>query len=112
VEKNPETARIFLAAYIRGWNDYLQGDPTAAHALMKQGNPNASDEFLAFSREQIILERLVTGRNPSEGDLTGRVTEERFRTQILQLEELGILPAGKLSVDRVVRTGLLPPARP
>jgi hypothetical protein len=54
----------------------------------------------------------VTGRNPSEGDLTGRVTEERFRTQILQLEELGILPAGKLSVDRVVRTDLLPPARP
>jgi NitT/TauT family transport system substrate-binding protein len=112
VEKNPETARIFLAAYIRGWNDYLQGDPTAAHALMKQGNPNASDEFLAFSREQIIRERLVTGRKPSEGDLTGRVTEDRFRTQILQLEELGILPAGKLSVDRVVRTDLLPPSRP
>ncbi len=112
VEKNPETTRAFLAAYIRGWNDYLQGDPTAAHALMKQGNPNASDDFLTFSREQIIRERLVTGRTPSQGDLTGRVTEERFRTQIRQLEELGILPAGKLNVGQVVRTDLLPAPRP
>lgn len=112
VEKNPETARAFLGAYIRGWDDYLQGDPAAAHALMKQGNPNTSDAFLAFSREQIIRERLVTGRKPDEGSLTGRVSEERFRTQIRQLEDLGILPVGKLSVTQVVRTDLLPPARP
>lgn len=109
VEKNAATARAFLAAYIRGWHDYLQGDPAAAHALMKQGNPNASDEFLAFSREQIIRERLVVGRDASQGDLTGQVTESRFRTQIQQLEELGILPVGKVSVSQAVRTDLLPP---
>ncbi len=112
VEKNAPTARAFLAAYIRGWRDYLEGDPSAAHALMKQGNPNASDEFLAFSREQIIRERLVVGRDVSQGDLTGQVTESRFRTQIQQLEELGILPAGKVSVGQAVRTDLLPPRLP
>ena len=111
VEKNATTARAFLAAYIRGWRDYLEGDPSAAHALMKQGNPNASDEFLAFSREQIIRERLVVGRDASQGDLTGQVTESRFRTQIQQLEELGILPVGKVSVAKAVRTDLLPPPR-
>ena len=76
---------------------------------MKQNNPNASDEFLAFSREQIIRERLVVGRDAAQGDLTGQVTEARFRTQIQQLEELGILPVGKVSVSQAVRTDLLPP---
>lgn len=111
VERNEPTARAFLAAYIRGWTDYLEGDPTAAHALMQQGNPNASDAFLAYSRDQIIRERLVVGRDPSQGDLTGQVTKERFQNQIAQLESLGILPAGKLSVAQVVRTDLLPPRR-
>jgi len=106
---HPDTARAFLATYIRGWEDYLTHDPAAAHALMKQANPNNTDEFMMFSRQMIIDERLVVGRGPEGGtDLIGRVSPERFATQIEQLETLGILPQGALTVDAIVTTDYLP----
>ena len=106
---HPDEMRRFLAAYIRGWRDYLENDPTPAHELMKQANPNNTDDFLMFSRQMIIDERLVTGRGPSDGpNQIGRVNPERFATQLRQLEELNILPAGKLQVADVVTTEYLP----
>lgn len=100
--------RAFLAAYIRGWRDYLEGDPTPAHTLMKQANPNNTDEFMAYSRRMIIDEKLVTGRVNGGPTQIGRVSRERFQIQIKQLEDLGILPKDKLTVDQVVSTDYLP----
>ena len=54
--------QAFTRAYIRGWRDYLEGDPRPAHALMKIANPGNTDEFMDFSRRMIIGEKLVTGR--------------------------------------------------
>ena len=107
-ERNPARLRAFLAAYIRGWNDYLEGDPAPAHALMKQLNPNDTDDFLAFSRKMIVDERLAIGRDAKDDSLTGRITRERFAIQIRQLEDLGILPRGHLTVDQVMTTSYLP----
>lgn len=108
-ERHPERVRRFLAAYIRGWQDYLEGDPSPAHELMKRLHPSNSDEFLAYSRRMIIDERLVIGRTGGGNQQIGRVSRDRFATQIRQLEELGIVPTGKLTVDRVVDTRFLPP---
>ncbi|MBL9204622.1 MAG: ABC transporter substrate-binding protein [Opitutaceae bacterium] len=108
IARHPDQVRAFLSAYIRGWKDYLDGDPAPAHALMKQMNPNNTDEFLAYSRKMITDEHLVTGRvNGGPGQI-GRVSKDRFQTQISQLEELGILKKGKLTVDQVVTTDYLP----
>jgi NitT/TauT family transport system substrate-binding protein len=106
---NPEAARTFVKAYIKGWNDYLTNDPAPAHALMKQANSNNTEEFMMFSRQMIIDGKLVTGRGPNDGPgNTGRISRERFQTQIDQLEELGILPKGKVTVDRAMTTEYLP----
>ncbi len=107
-EANPDRVRAFLAAYIRGWQDYLQGDPTPAHALMKEANANVTDEFLMFSRGMIISERLVIGRENGGPAQIGRITRERFQRQIDQLEELDILEKGKVTVDDVMTTDYLP----
>ena len=108
--EHPAATRAFLAAYIRGWQDYLTGDPTPAHELMKQVNDNNTDAFLSYSRQMIIDENLVTGRGPDGGPAKiGRITSERFNTQIQQLEELQILqPAGQLTADDVMTTTFLP----
>ncbi|MCF3648555.1 ABC transporter substrate-binding protein [Synoicihabitans lomoniglobus] len=106
---HPEQMQAFMAAYIRGWEDYLFGDPTPAHDLMKQVNPKNSDAFLAYSRQMIIDEKLVVGRVDGGPDQIGRVSLPRFQTQIEQLESLGILrPAGKVTTDQVVSTRYLP----
>jgi len=107
-ERNPDKVRAFMAAYIRGWKDYIEGDPSPAHELMKKLNPNDSDEFLAFCRKMIIDEGLAIGRGARDDSQTGRITRERFAIQIRQLEDLGILPKDRLTVDQVMTTAYLP----
>jgi NitT/TauT family transport system substrate-binding protein len=107
--ENPEPLRAFLRAYIRGWRDYLEGDPAAAHAAMKKANPTNTDEFMMFSRGKILDEKLVTGRDADGGPLKiGRLDPARFATQISQMEELGILKKGKVTAASAITTELLP----
>jgi NitT/TauT family transport system substrate-binding protein len=75
---------------------------------MKKLNPNDTDDFLAFSRKMIVDEKLGIGRQAKDDSLTGRITQERFALQIRQLEDLGILPKGRLTVDQVMTTAYLP----
>lgn len=107
---NPEAMKAFMAVYIAGWRDYLTGDPTPAHELMKAENPNASDAFLAWSREQIIQERLVIGREREADDLSaiGRIEAERFAGQIAVLEELELVRPGSITPATVMTTEFLP----
>jgi NitT/TauT family transport system substrate-binding protein len=107
-EKNASHVRAFMSAYIRGWKDYVEGDPAPAHALMKRVNPNVTDGFLAFSQKMIVDEKLVIGRHATDDSQTGRISRERFALQIRQLEDLGIIPTGKLTVDQVMTTDYLP----
>jgi NitT/TauT family transport system substrate-binding protein len=102
--KNPDAARAFYRAYVRGWRDYLEGDPAPAHALMKKANSAATDDFLTFSRQMIIDEKLVIGRDATDTSLIGVLRPERFQIQINQLRDLGILKKD-LTVADVLATG-------
>jgi NitT/TauT family transport system substrate-binding protein len=109
---NGPQLKAFLAAYIRGWRDYIEGDPSPAHALMKRDNPQNTDTFLAFSRQMIIDEKLVVGRGQAGSDHIGLISRERFQIQIEQLESLGILPRGTVSADSVMTLDYLPGSIP
>jgi NitT/TauT family transport system substrate-binding protein len=101
--------RAFTRAYIRGWRDYLEGDPTPAHEALKKANPNNTDDFMKFSRQQIIEGKLVTGRDQTGGPQNiGRLDPARYATQIAQLEELGILRKGKVTARQAMTTEFLP----
>lgn len=107
--EHPRELRAFLRAYIHGWSDYLTGDPTPANNAMKAANPNNTDDFLAFSRQKIIDEKLVTGRDADGGpQRIGRLDPARYETQIKQLEALEILKPGKVTVAQAMTTGFLP----
>lgn len=102
--------RAFLSAYAAGWRDYITGDPAPGQAALKAANPSNSDEFLAWSRQKIIDERLVGGRASAPDDLSRAVLIEpaRFAGQITTLEELGLVPVGKIRPDTVMTTDFLP----
>lgn len=107
--EHPEQLRAFLRAYIRGWQDYLEGDPAPAHAAMKKVNPTNTDEFMMFSRQKLIDEKLVTGRDADGGPAKiGRLDPDRYATQISQLEELGILAKGKVTPATAMTPEFLP----
>ena len=107
--EHPAELKAFLRAYIRGWQDYITGDPTPAHAALKKANATNTDDFMNFSRKMIIDEKLVTGRDATGGlPQVGRLDPARYDTQIRQLEELGILPKGKVTTGRAMTTEFLP----
>jgi NitT/TauT family transport system substrate-binding protein len=107
--EHPNELRAFTRAYIRGWRDYLEGDPKPAHDAMKKANPNNTDEFMAFSRKMIIDEKLVTGRDRDGGPTKiGRLDPDRYAKLIAQLEEVGLLPKGKLKPAATMTTEFLP----
>lgn len=107
--EHPAELRAFVRAYIRGWRDYLEGDPAPAHALLKQENATNTDEFMMFSRQMIIDQKLVTGRDANSGIAhVGRLDPARYSTQIKQLEELGILTKGKVTTAQAMTTEYLP----
>jgi NitT/TauT family transport system substrate-binding protein len=104
-----DALRAFTRAYIHGWRDYVTADPAPAHEALKKANPNNTDAFMAFSRKMIVGEKLVTGRDADGGPAKiGRLDPARYATQIAQLEELGILPKGKVKVTDAMTTDFLP----
>lgn len=102
--------KAFLAVYAAGWRDYIEGDPAPGQAALKAANPNNTDEFLAWSRQKIIDERLVGGRAFPADDLSRAVSIEpaRFAGQIKMLEDLGLVPVGKITPDTVMTSEFLP----
>mgnify|MGYP002628830360 CR=1 FL=1 len=107
--EHPIELKAFLRAYIKGWRDYLEGDPTLAHAAMKEANANNTDEFMMASRQLIIDGKLVIGRDADAGpENIGRLDPARYARQIDQLEELAILKKGKVTVEKAMTTEFLP----
>lgn len=105
---HPAALRAFLAAYVRGWRDYLEGDPTPAHAAMKTANDQNTDAFLEFSRRMIIEEKLVIGRDAQDSSRIGRLDPVRYAEQVRIIEQLRLAPAGALRVSDVMSTAYLP----
>ena len=53
VETNPDLVQRFVDASLLGWRHYLDGDNAAANALIKQANPDMTDEQIAFSAAKL-----------------------------------------------------------
>jgi NitT/TauT family transport system substrate-binding protein len=107
--ERPADLRAFTRAYIRGWRDYLEGDPAPAHAALKQAHAQNTDAFMDFSRRMILQEKLVTGRDADGGPAkVGRLDPARYTAQIAKLEELGLLKPGKVTAAAALTTEFLP----
>lgn len=50
VQKNPDLVARFLAATREGWHDYLDGDPAAGDAAIRQANPDMPAALLAYGQ--------------------------------------------------------------
>ena len=107
---SPEVVRAFVAASIRGWRDYLEGDPAPAHALIQQRNPQMSAGQLAYSRQALLTHALVTG-DPARGEGIGEITVARIQQQIEVLTEVKILERPVTAASVVTRAFLPAAAR-
>jgi NitT/TauT family transport system substrate-binding protein len=102
-KEHPRELRGFLRALYRGWQYYLEKDPGPAHAIMLKVNPKVTADYLDWSRKQIIDAHLAKDK---DGDYL-HIDPERYRRQIGQLEDLGILPRGSLKAEDVMDASYL-----
>lgn len=109
IREHPERIRAVLQALKKGYVEYIEGDPEPAHALMLEVNPKTTPEYLEWSRDQIIGEKLYRG-NPTAGFFADylEITEERFAKQIAQLVELDIIDEGAIETSDVMTAEFLP----
>lgn len=92
VDKKPEIVRAFVEASIEGWRRYLDGDAAPADALIKKGNPDMTDEILAYARDKMKAYGIVdSGDTKTLG--IGAMTDKRWSDFFNLVSSEGLYPA-------------------
>ncbi len=107
VREHPEVVRAFIQASIRGWQDYLAGDPAPGEALITRDYAESTPAVLAFARAQLQESHIAAG-DPAKGEQIGLITRRRLAEQIAILTDLGLVTA-PLTVEQVAAFEFLPP---
>jgi NitT/TauT family transport system substrate-binding protein len=107
LSEHPAEVRAFVAASMQGWDDFMNGDPSPAKALIAKDNVNMTDEFMNYSIKAMRDEHIVSGR-PELGERLGLMTHERMQAQAKVLFDLKIIPE-LIPLDRFVRFDFMPP---
>lgn len=105
---SPELVRVFVAASLRGWRDYIDNDPGPAHELILKRNAHMSRELLDFSRGEMILRSLVTG-DRERGEELGQLSLTRLSEEQDVLLQLKIMEV-PMAIANVATRDFLPPA--
>lgn len=103
---HPDVVAKFVRASIKGWNDYLTGDPAPANAILAAKRSDLSPGFMAYSIKAMNDYRLVAG-DPAKGEATGQLTAARLQKQIDILQEVGVLDK-PVKVDDVATFEFIP----
>jgi NitT/TauT family transport system substrate-binding protein len=92
IDENPDLVQRFVNASIEGWYDYLYGDPAPGNALIKQDNPDMTDEQLAFSHAKLLEYGIVDSGDALELGI-GAMTDDRWRSFFEKAVSWGVYPA-------------------
>jgi len=88
--EHPDVVAKFVRASVRGWIDYLTGDPTPANGLLEKARDDLTPDFMAYSIKAMNDYQLVAG-DPAKGERVGLLTAARLEKQIKILQEVGVL---------------------
>ena len=88
--QHPDVVAKFVRASLRGWVDYLTGDPAPANKLLAAKRSDLTPEFMAYSIKAMNDYQLVLG-NAAKGEQVGLLTAARLTKQIALLQEIGVL---------------------
>jgi NitT/TauT family transport system substrate-binding protein len=91
VSAHPDVARRFVKASLEGWKSYLEGDPSAANALIKADNPNMSDAQIAFGIKRMNELHIVDGGDAKTMGV-GVMTNARWKADYDLMTADNLLP--------------------
>jgi NitT/TauT family transport system substrate-binding protein len=107
LDRSPEIVRRFVRASVKGWREYLTGDPSPANEALRKLRPDLPPEFMAYSRAAMRDDALVLG-DPARGERMGLLTRARLEQEINLLREVGVLDK-PVTVDDVATFAFVPP---
>jgi NitT/TauT family transport system substrate-binding protein len=89
IAEKPEAVQAFVEATAAGWRQYLDGDGKAADALIRQDNPEMTQDVLDQARAKLKSYRVVEG---DEGAPLGAMTDARWKTFFDVAQAQGVYP--------------------
>src|SRR6266403_572510 len=90
IDKKPDLIQRFVDASIIGWYNYLYGDNTAANALIRNLNPEMTDELLAYSLNKMKEYGIVDSGDTSR-DGIGAMTDARAASFVDKMVRAGVV---------------------
>jgi NitT/TauT family transport system substrate-binding protein len=93
VDKKPDLVQRFVDASIIGWYNYIYNNNAEANALIKQQNPEMSDDLLAYSVAKMKAYGIVdSGDAPTLG--IGAMTDARMKSFFDEMVRAGVAKPG------------------
>ncbi len=89
-EQQPALVRRFVAASMRGWSEFMNGETEEAFAEISRRNSEQSPDFMQWTYNKMQEYSLAYGR-ASDGETMGQINTARLQRQIEQLAALDLL---------------------
>ncbi len=107
VREHPGAVRGFVAATIRGWADFLDGDPSPAKRMISERNEAMTEAFMAFSTKAMEDNHMLRG-DPARGERLCLMTRRRMQEQVDLYVRLKVIPAA-IPLEEFVTFSFQPP---
>jgi NitT/TauT family transport system substrate-binding protein len=90
IEKKPDLVQRFVDASIVGWYHYIYGDNSAGNAMIKQLNPEMTDDLLAYSVAKMKQYGIVDSGDSLKNGI-GAMTDERVTSFFGKMVKAGVV---------------------
>jgi len=90
IDRKPDMVQRFVDASIIGWYTYLYGDNSAGNAMIKQLNPEMTDEMLAYSVDKMKEYGIVDSGDTLKSGI-GAMTDERVTSFFDKMVRAGVV---------------------
>jgi NitT/TauT family transport system substrate-binding protein len=90
VDTKPDLVQRFVDASVIGWYNYLYGDNKPANAMIKQLNPDMTDELLAYSVSKMKEYGIVDSGDSLRNGI-GAMTDERMASFFDKMVRAGVV---------------------
>ncbi len=93
IANEPEKVQCFVDGSIKGWYNYLYGDPSAANELIKAANPEMTDDKIAYAIDKMKEWGIVDSGNALELGI-GSITDDTVEGFYNLMVESGVVEDG------------------
>lgn len=93
IANQPEVVSCFVDGSIKGWYNYLYGDPSGANELIKADNPEMTDDKIAYAIDRMLAVGIVDSGDALSSGI-GVITEEKVGDFYNKMVAAGVISDG------------------